>query len=528
VGGQNAVDLTRGSGFDNTEPAFSPDGAHIAFRSERDGGGIYVMGATGESVHRIVDGGFAPSWSPDGSSLVYTTIDQPDPYHLGTPGEVQAVEIQSGKKRTLFGGIGTDAKDVFKNAVAPTWAPHGRRIAFFGLMGTGSQRDLFTLDVSREKQRPVRVTNDKPLDWAPVWAPDGRSIYFGSDRGGTLDLYRIGVDEATGKATSDPQRVSVPAGSAGPFSLSRDGSRIAFEVDSTNYGIQRFAFDPVRREVAETPKTILSGLPVVSYLAVSPDGRRLLLQAGVTRETLYTCDTNGGDLTQLTDDEFKNRQPRWIAGGKKILFYSTRGGPYQIWEIGVDGGQAKVLTPPSLGEPVADVPTRDGERVATLIETGMSSRIAVLRRQPDGQYAPEKLPGPPLEGGMFDFPLAWSPDGRLLLLNGIKGIAIYSPETGSLETVSSLTAFVGTWISDDLVIYGETNSAEPSSGGAEASGSALLLYDRRTKARKVIHRFPPEVSLAGEIDIGPDGRSLYVVSNFSRSEIWMMERKPGE
>ncbi len=54
------------SGFDNTEPAFSPDGAHVAFRSERDGGGIYVMGATGESVHRVADGGFAPSWSPDG------------------------------------------------------------------------------------------------------------------------------------------------------------------------------------------------------------------------------------------------------------------------------------------------------------------------------------------------------------------------------------------------------------------------------------------------------------------------------
>ena len=387
------MNLTRGSGFDNTEPAFSPDGAHVAFRSERDGGGIYVMGATGESVHRVADGGFAPSWSPDGSSLVYTTIDQPDPYHLGTPGDVLTVEVQTGKKRKLFDGSATEEKDVFKNAVAPTWSPHGRRIAFFGLLGSGAQRDLFTLDVTGEKQKPVRLTNDKPLDWAPVWAPDGRSIYFGSDRGGTLDLYRIGVNEATGKATSEPQRVSVPAGTAGPFSLSRDGTRIAYEVDSTNYGIQRFAFDPARRELAETPNTILSGLPVASYVVVSPDGRRLLFQAGVTREVLYTCDTNGGGLTQLTDDEFKNRQPRWIDGGKRILFYSTRGGPYQLWEIGADGGQAKVLTPPSIGEIVASIPDPGGERVATLIEQGMSSRVAVLRRQPDGQYAPETLPG---------------------------------------------------------------------------------------------------------------------------------------
>ena len=528
VGGQNAVNLTRGSGFDNTEPAFSPDGAHVAFHSERDGGGIYVMGATGESVHRVADGGFAPSWSPDGSSLVYTTIDQPDPYHLGAPGDVLTVEVQTGKKRKIFDGSAIEEKDVFKNAIAPTWSPHGRRIAFFGLMGTGSQRDLFTLDVTRDRQAPVRLTNDKPLDWAPVWAPDGRSIYFGSDRGGTLDLYRIGVDEATGKATSAPQRVSIPAGSAGPFSLSRDGSRIAFQVDSTNYGIQRFAFDPVRREVSEPPSSILSGLPFTAYLAVSPDGRRLLFQAGLTREVLYICDTNGGSLTQLTDDEFKNRQPRWTAAGKRILFYSTRGGPYQLWEIGADGGQAKALTHPSIGEVVADIPTPDGERVATFIEKGLSNRVAVLRRQSDGQYLPETLPGAPPPQGSFDFPLAWSPDGRFLLLNGVKGTAIYSPETGSLETIGGSTASGGTWISDDLLIQGDTNATKGSGSSAQTSGSALLLYDRKTKSRTVLHRFPPEVSLGGEIGLSSDGRSLYVITNFSRSEIWMMERKPGK
>ncbi|MGH9440928.1 MAG: protein kinase domain-containing protein [Thermoanaerobaculia bacterium] len=527
VGGQNAVDLTAGSGFDNTEPAFSPDGAHVAFRSDRDGGGIYVMGATGESVHRVVDEGYAPSWSPDGSLLVYTTVDQLDPYHLGTPGDVLTVEVQTGKKRKVFDGRATEDANVFKNAVAPTWSPHGRRIAFFGLMGTGSQRDLFTLDMTAENPKPVRLTNDKPLDWAPVWAPDGRSIYFGSDRAGTLDLYRIGVDEVTGKATSDPRRVSVPAGSAGPFTLSRDGSRIAFEVDSTNYGIQRFAFDRARRELTETPSMILSGLPVTSYVAVSPDGRRLLVESGVTHEVLYTCDTGGGGLAQLTDDEFKNRQPRWIDGGKRILFYSTRGGPYQLWEIGADGGEAKVLTPPSMGEIVAAIPTPGGERVATLIEKGMTSRIAVLRRQPDGQYVPETLKGPLPPEGAFDFPLGWSPDGRLLLLEGVQGTAIYSPETGSLETIAGPGGIDGVWVSDDLLIYGVSNLSEPS-GGASGSGSAILLYDRKTKARKVLHRFPSEVSLAGEFDLSPDGRSLYVITNFSRSEIWMMERNAGK
>src|SRR5262249_41631859 len=44
VGGQNPVNLTKDPSQGNTEPVFSPDGERIAFRSARDGGGIFLMG----------------------------------------------------------------------------------------------------------------------------------------------------------------------------------------------------------------------------------------------------------------------------------------------------------------------------------------------------------------------------------------------------------------------------------------------------------------------------------------------------
>ncbi len=257
---------------------------------------------------------------------------------------------------------------------------------------------------------------------------------------------------------------------------------------------------------------------------MSPDGRRLLLQAGVTREVIYTCDTNGGDLTQLTDDEFKNRQPRWMAGGKRIVFYSTRGGPYQLWAIGLDGGDAKMLTAPSLGEPVSSVPTADGERIATYLETTTSNRLAVLRRQGDGRFAPETLPHGAPSDNSYSFPLLWSPKGRLLLVNGIKGLAIFSPESGEVEPISA-TGTNGTWISEDFLIYGEpTLSSAPTDGSPATAGSALMLYDRTKKNRKVLYRFPAEISLGDEMDLSSDGRSLFVLTNLSRSEIWMMEK----
>ena len=74
IGGGNAINLTEDSLEDDRQPAFSPDGESIAFRSERDDGGIYVMGATGESVRRITDHGFYPDWSPDGAKIVFSTL----------------------------------------------------------------------------------------------------------------------------------------------------------------------------------------------------------------------------------------------------------------------------------------------------------------------------------------------------------------------------------------------------------------------------------------------------------------------
>ena len=59
-GSRSRVNLTADHDGWDVAPVFSPDGERIAFDSEREGGGIFVMGATGESPRRVASRGHAP------------------------------------------------------------------------------------------------------------------------------------------------------------------------------------------------------------------------------------------------------------------------------------------------------------------------------------------------------------------------------------------------------------------------------------------------------------------------------------
>ena len=131
VGDPDPVRLTT-SEVNESQPQWSPDGESIVFRSERDGGGLYVIPASG-GVERIVASfGYEPAWSPDGTSILFKRSavlpDLPNIYVVGVDGQPPRP-------------VRTDVLGQFKSLHA-AWHPDSRRISVWGRTGTGDLRFL--------------------------------------------------------------------------------------------------------------------------------------------------------------------------------------------------------------------------------------------------------------------------------------------------------------------------------------------------------------------------------------------------
>ncbi len=70
VDGGEPIRITS-SPANETQPAWSPDGGRLAFRSDEDGGGLFTIGVTGGAVRRISNSGVQPTWMPGGRDIAY-------------------------------------------------------------------------------------------------------------------------------------------------------------------------------------------------------------------------------------------------------------------------------------------------------------------------------------------------------------------------------------------------------------------------------------------------------------------------
>ena len=169
IGGGNPINLTRDSHSKNNYAAFSPNGDQIAFCSDRDGGGIYLMGSTGESVRRLTKTGYNPAWSPDGKKIVYATEGITIVQARTTFSQLWCVSVQDGSTTMIDSG----------DAVQPRWSPHGNRIVYWGLPHRiGVERSL----VYRKRREEQSPAHQRPRDRLEPSLVSRRAFYLFPER----------------------------------------------------------------------------------------------------------------------------------------------------------------------------------------------------------------------------------------------------------------------------------------------------------------------------------------------------------
>jgi Tol biopolymer transport system component/predicted Ser/Thr protein kinase len=499
VTGQTAINLTNDA-HGNAMPAFSPDGEQIAFRSSRNGGGIFVMGRTGESVRRVTEQGWYPAWLPDARHLVISTNGPPGPESVPVNrADLLTVDVTTGETRPLVTGY---------YASQPRVSPHGQRVAYWALrtdMPDKNNRDIWTVPVGGGTA--VRVTDHPANDWNPVWAPDGRWLYFLSNRSGSMNLWRVAIDEASGRTSGDAEPLTAPSPYVAHFSLSADGRIGAYAATVVTGNIARVAFDPTSASTRGEIEAVTTGANDFfgGYMDATRDGRFVAATTSARgQEDLFLVSTGDGTIQQLTNDFFRDRAPRWTVDDRRILFYSDRGGDYAVWSINADGGGLRQLTHDGWrGYPVS---SPDGSRVVT---DDIETHRLFMYDAKDWSKPIDALPPNP-DGNVRNLmTTAWSGDGQ--------NIVYATPDT----VPARLWLFSIASRSHRPLVVGDSASwFKDSRRLVFSSGDRIAVFDTVTGSSREILR------VQGERINGPrlaaDDTQLFFTRGSIDGDIWLV------
>lgn len=238
---------------DGQDPAWSADGAGIAFTNTRDGEPvIYVANADGSAVRRLT-GGSWPAWSPDGRSIAFHRAGL-----IGWGnGEVRVIDVDGSNERAL-------ARGEF-----PAWSPDGARIVFADDEGISAMNADGSGITRLLRGDFLAVTPSIPNGIGkPAWSPDGSRITFEHVGDGDLTPAQIYVMNADG---SSPRRLTSTRGiqyAESDPAWSADGTRLVFW--SYGFGIATIHAN------GGAVRSVHKDFPTVSYgsrPAWSPDGR---------------------------------------------------------------------------------------------------------------------------------------------------------------------------------------------------------------------------------------------------------------
>jgi Tol biopolymer transport system component len=301
--------------FINSAGAFSPDGRYFAIAAKRkDRDDLVILdvarGREDRRIHVGLNGLQTPQWSPDGQRLVFTGFSNgfTDLFIINRDGT----------------GLQRLTNDKYAD-LHPSWSPDGKTIAFVTDRGRGTDFDLLRFGNLRIAllhldTGDIELLNNMDVgkNINPVWAPDGRSLAFVSDRTGIANVFLYDLSDGQiyqltnmftgvqGITPLSPVLSWAPLADRMAFVYYEDGQYSVYSLENP-------------RSLRRAPYHGPAAMPVVTLL--ESEQRDSLLPAPPVTTVAATSALGGGSGTTLTSGP--PAPPR--SGESASLYRSARG-----------------------------------------------------------------------------------------------------------------------------------------------------------------------------------------------------------